>query len=219
VGVDVRRYLFNSYVIGPNTFIFTGSRSGNALADFLFGLPTQTISLTGNPAEIRAKPRGRSLPGDWKIHPRLTLNYGLRWEYYGRITEKNQQTVHVGCGLQLHRIAGVDIGRGWFRMTGTIWRLDWDLRIALRPGEHSHRDSRRSWNLLRQRHAAQFRGQRQSTVCVDPEICVQYFPSMTLSNPFPASSSNPALSPVTLDSAYRDTYLEDWSLGVQHELG
>ena len=36
-GGDIRRYLFNSYTVGPNSFLFNGLRSGNPLADFLMG--------------------------------------------------------------------------------------------------------------------------------------------------------------------------------------
>ena len=38
-GIDLRRYLFNSYAINPNLFLFTGLRSGNGLSDFLLGHP------------------------------------------------------------------------------------------------------------------------------------------------------------------------------------
>jgi len=50
-------------------------------------------------------------------------------EYYGRITEK---TTNSPCGLrmQLHSDRWSRYRKEAFRMTGTIWRLDWDLRIA-----------------------------------------------------------------------------------------
>src|SRR5262249_42119966 len=42
-------------------------------------------------------------------------------------------------------------------------------------------------------------------------------PSLSLSNPFPGGGAA-ALSPLTLDSHYRDTYVEQWNLNVQHEV-
>ena len=50
---------------------------------------------TGGPAQSKRNFRSTTdalfFQDDWKLLPQLTLNYGLRWEYYGRITEKNNK--------------------------------------------------------------------------------------------------------------------------------
>jgi hypothetical protein len=55
--------------------------SGNSMADFLLGSPSQ--SSVGDRAwtiRMRQKRIGIYLADDWQVSPRLTLNLGLRWE-------------------------------------------------------------------------------------------------------------------------------------------
>jgi len=69
-------YTFNNSV--------TSSLIGNAYASFLLGIPDSTaLATVKNPNTSSV---GHSLAfyvqDDWKVTPRLTVNYGLRWEYH-----------------------------------------------------------------------------------------------------------------------------------------
>ena len=59
----------------PNT-------TGDAFADFLLGYPQNTLRNIGNTqAYLRQNVVGAYIQDDWRAAPRLTLNFGLRYEY------------------------------------------------------------------------------------------------------------------------------------------
>jgi outer membrane receptor protein involved in Fe transport len=65
------------------TFNFSGLFTGSPFADFLLGLPSQskrTDPLVNR--TIIAKELGFYVMDTFKLTPRLTLDYGLRWDYY-----------------------------------------------------------------------------------------------------------------------------------------
>lgn len=66
------------------SFTFDGSYTGNAYADFLLGVPrTSKRSNPLNNQTIASKEAGLFAQDSFKLTPRLTLDYGLRWDYYG----------------------------------------------------------------------------------------------------------------------------------------
>jgi hypothetical protein len=66
------------------SYSFTGKFSGNAYADFLLGLPaTVTRMEPYQPQYIRARDWSFYAQDDFRVNPRLTLMYGIRYEYNG----------------------------------------------------------------------------------------------------------------------------------------
>lgn len=88
-GVVRKMDAFNSKVSNDNygNLLFNGSYSGAAYADFLLGIPNRTIRLdpfigrTQNQTEI-----GIYVMDTFKVTRKLTLDYGVRWDYFGSPT-------------------------------------------------------------------------------------------------------------------------------------
>lgn len=77
---------------GPTNgnFNFSGSFTGNAIADFLLGLPNSYSELdVQRTGRYRYHQYEAFFQDDWKVSPRLTLNLGLRWFGIPHIFERD----------------------------------------------------------------------------------------------------------------------------------
>lgn len=91
-GGDVRKlsaYFSNVFAAGrAGQYTFNGSVSnsivGNPYAAFLLGIPDRTqVSIVNEPdSNGHAVHYSAFIQDDWKATPRLTINYGMRWEYH-----------------------------------------------------------------------------------------------------------------------------------------
>ncbi|HXU17966.1 MAG TPA: carboxypeptidase regulatory-like domain-containing protein [Terriglobales bacterium] len=62
------------------SFSFTNDVTGLAMASFLLGYQHTFSQTSGDFSDSRENPIGLFASDKWKVSPRLTLNYGLRWE-------------------------------------------------------------------------------------------------------------------------------------------
>jgi hypothetical protein len=90
-GGDYRR-VHRDFLGGSNStgsFYFTGTFSGNSLADFLLGEPEETsIDSAISKSYLRDNVMDLYALDDWRVLPILTLNYGVRYEFYAPYTER-----------------------------------------------------------------------------------------------------------------------------------
>jgi outer membrane receptor protein involved in Fe transport len=88
---------FDFYVNGE--FDFYGTGTGNAFADFLFGIPTDMFQYPQAPSNIRSKSYYGFLQDEWHLTKRFTLNLGVRYEYNSPKEDTEGRTYSIIPGV------------------------------------------------------------------------------------------------------------------------
>jgi hypothetical protein len=97
-GGEYRRLRYNQIgaVVPRGRFSWNGQYTGEPMADMLLGLMSATEGQVGAPiASFRQNYIGLYLQDTWKITRKLTMNWGLRWEYESPFMDKNDAIVNV----------------------------------------------------------------------------------------------------------------------------
>ncbi len=72
------------------SFSFDGTFTGNGFADFLLGVPvTSAVAVTTNDVDGNINHYGFFGQDSFRVSQKLTLEYGLRWDYYPPFVDKN----------------------------------------------------------------------------------------------------------------------------------
>ena len=82
MGVSVAFWdsLSRANVRSPGSFTFDGGVTGHGLADFLLGRPFLLQQSAPNTLDMKQKYFGLYGQDTWTLSPRMTVNYGVRWE-------------------------------------------------------------------------------------------------------------------------------------------
>jgi len=81
-------------------FVFFGTETGNDVADFLIGAPSNFVQGQAEPSNGRARYFGLYGQDSWRARSNLTLNYGLRWDVSTPWWEQHNQIETIVPGLQ-----------------------------------------------------------------------------------------------------------------------
>jgi len=92
------------------SFLFLGNETGLDFADFLLGTPTQYNQSQLQPFYGRNRYLGLYGQDSWRLTPRLTLNYGLRWDRIEPWYEKYNQIATFLPGRQSLVFPGAPAG-------------------------------------------------------------------------------------------------------------
>jgi hypothetical protein len=219
-GADIRRtHLFriSDYPSDP-TFTFGGTYTGDAIADFLLGLPSFAQWGIGdtsvNYENIFWAPY---VQDNWKLKPNLTVYMGLRWEYDQPPTELNDRqgyfdfrtstikTIradHLQRGLMYpdKNNFGPRLGFAYSPTARTVIRAAAGMYYALVPANE-----------------AQFRGVDQPPFFYVGSLYNSQPAFFTLDNLFPPISSAPASSLCVLNPHDRTPYAIQYNFNIQHE--
>ena len=89
---------------------FTGQYTGNSEADFLLGLPQNIAYGKGYSGTVgqRNDAIGAFIQDDWRVTPKLTVNFGLRWQLFTPIYEVGNRMTNFGEYSGAIELAGVN---------------------------------------------------------------------------------------------------------------
>lgn len=104
-------FTFTGYATQRASSSSSNLSNGYGFADFLLGLPQQAAVQAGlQKTYLRANVWDLYANDDWRILPSLTLNYGLRYEYFSPYSEKNNRLANLDHNADFTQIAAVSPG-------------------------------------------------------------------------------------------------------------
>ena len=100
-GYEFIRPIFEFNLALLRSASFTGTRTGNATADFMIGaFDNSTIEFGIADHSPRTVKHQAFVSDSWKIHPKLTLDYGLRYEPFVPFDQKGGRHTSWLAGVQ-----------------------------------------------------------------------------------------------------------------------
>lgn len=250
IGGDVLRVQYyqptNSNFNG--TFTFNGKMSGDGMADLLLGLMSSTSRKIGTVTNhIYSTNVGAFVQDDYKIHPNLTLNLGLRYEVQFMPYEKYGQMTNFVPAIGKVILAGastVPTLSSILASTGLTGQVgmaaDYGLPKSLVNTDYVNFAPRigLAWRpfgnnrtVVRTGYGVFYTGMRLSAIRTDltggfPFSISQSFTGsttnlLTLANPFPAALAK--VSGITTSNGFQtkppSPYLASWNFTIERELG
>ena len=235
-GIEIRRVRLNQGITADNTITYTDNNSliTNQI-DNLFYRSTWSLHY------LR---RTFVLPyfqDEWKVTPTLTVNAGLRWEYYSPVTEAHNATTV----FDLQDFHGICIGSGstnplrafepstcpnnpalefpnyrnWNPRIGIAWAPSaLHGKTVIRTGFGIYSGSAQNDDRNAGLESDNLRQGLQQGVNGVPEGGLNYGPGYLADPPDFGTPATPVLQPRALYRHHRDLYVEQWGLTVEHEL-
>jgi len=214
-GVTHRRQQFNvlAQQDARGSFTFTGAAAGNDVAGFLLGVPdTSSIAFGNADKYLRATITESFVNDDWRVNPALTLNYGVRWEYWSPVSEKYGRLVNldaqakpvIGGTLQPDR-------NNWAPRIGFSWRPLAASSLVVRGGYGIYYDTS-IYQPIAMQMAQQAPLSKSLRVSNTPET------PLTLANGFPNVASTTFATTFAVDPQFRVGYSQNWQLSLQRDL-
>ena len=250
-GIDVRR-LHENGNFGDRSrpfFIYMGVFDFANDAPFMLqaGVDPLTGALTDTPRSWRSTEVGWFVQDDWKVHPRLTLNLGIRWDYFRPITEEQGRLANIiypDSGGYFERIANAKVGEveelyksdlnNFAPRIGFAWDFLGDGKTVLRGG-YGIAYEKLFFNIIgNARFNPPFYGRAQLSPFFGDQI--QPFLGSDPNDPFggfidtviPGADlgldENGGIQGVrtklrVVDPSLRDSYMQNIYLGIQRQLG
>ncbi len=215
-------YTFNGEFTAQNPTVTT--TSANAIADLLFGYPS-AYSLNTSPyvEDFRYTFLGAYFQDDWRVSQNFSINLGMRWEYFGKPADKNNQiaTFDLAAGKQV--VAGTtSLPRSlvypyyadFSPRVGFGLRLPARWQASLRGG-YGMFYSPEVINSFRNLGFQNPFGTTY-TLSVRPANPAAPQPAFTVQNPL--AGATPAVNTATvvgINPHFRDTYSSSWNLTLQ----
>lgn len=245
-GGDYRR-VHNDFLSSSNatgTFVFTGlftqtgtdQNTGSALADFLLGLPQETsLNAAVNKTYLRDNVFDGFAQDDWRWKPSITLNYGVRYEFFAPYTEKYGRLAEVATNPSGGFTSETEVQSGQgglpaslvypFRKAfaprvGVAWRVPKLKQMVVRAGFGMNYTvgsySTFASTMAHQPPFANEQTNQEATSNGTPSsACVQTGTCLTLTQGFPAPD---VVGNYALDPHFHLPYVQTWNVDIQKTL-
>jgi hypothetical protein len=212
------------------TFVFTGLFSGTDFSDFLLGLPQQsTVQFIQAPERFRSHSWDLFLQDDWRVAAKLTVNAGLRYEYYSPSSEIDNHLVTLDTNPDFTAAAVVYAG-GTGPFSGALpdtivrsFRAGLAPRIGIAWRPRSSTIVRTGYGINYSNSVYQSIAQQLAT---QPPFAVANTLTLTPgSSPVPLETALKTVTPgvpiqntFAVDPNYRLGHVQIWNFDVQHDV-
>ena len=242
-GGDVRRQQFNALAQqdARGSFGFTGAATqaivnglpvagtGSDFADFLLGIPDTSSLAFGNADKyFRASSYDAYFSDDWRIASGLTINAGVRWEYWSPIVEKYGRLVNLDIAPGFTAVAPVVAGDPTGALTGRRYpasltapdkhALQPRIALAWHPYFGSSLVIRAGYGVYYNTSVYQpiaLQMAQQAPLSRSLSVSNSAANPLTLADGFNASSPGNTFA---VDPNFRIGYSQNWQLSVQRDL-
>jgi len=224
--VDYRGVTFGQARAPRGQFTFDGTYTGSAVADFMLGyIRSDNINPTHTNTDLNDYWYAGFVNDDWKITQRLTLTLGVRYDYFQRYKQKDDQFVNI----QLNGFVVADTvtpktaayGRellapdrnNFGPRFGFAWRPPISGETVVRGGYGIYYTPQISNAIFAMAEGAQ----ATSGATVVGNIVGA--PNVFFNDPFALAQTTGALNfAVSNDQYMRDSYIQQWNFNVQRKL-
>ena len=209
------------------SFVFTGLYTGVPFGDFLLGLPQQSTFQSGQVDQFRQHTGDLFIQDDWRARASLTINAGLRWEYYSPVSEADNRLATLDAPSTFTAAAPVAAG-GVSPFSGvlpnSIVRPDYGAfapRVGVAWKATPTTTVRTGYGINYSASVYQSIAQQLAN---QPPFDVTTTVLSTLATPVPIQSvlTTPPSSATTntygVDPNYRLGYVQIWNADVQHDI-
>ena len=195
--------------------------TGDGFADFLIGLPQFTARTVGfSQAYLHQNSYAGYFQDDWRVSSSLTVNLGVRYEYYSPFTEARNHLFNIDYShlpeappLVNVPTAGLPNRKNFAPRVGLAWAPHFSAwpgrKMAIRAGYgiyYSPEIALEAYNLV----LNGIRNESNSTNGVTPLL--------TLANGFPVTATTGFPTEYGLDVHAPTPYLQQWNMNIQQEL-
>lgn len=227
-GVDLaKRYVTFDQARQPRgQFSFDGLYTGSAFADFMLGY-VRTALINPVPTSTRLSNWWQSFffNDDWRVTNRLTVNVGMRYDYFGPYYQADDKMVNITQNGyivgNLFNPGNSPFGRAlikpdrnnWGPRIGLAWRPALLNDTVVRAGYGVYYTPQISNAIFAMAEGA------QATAGANIVGSPSGVPDLFFSNPFAGAQTGGALNfAVSNDPDMRDSYIQQWNLNLQKKL-
>ena len=227
IGGELRWSQFNiSQEAAPRgQFGFNGQYSGSSLSDMLLGMPSRANISTVIGLYNRQHVPALFVQDDWKVTHHLTLNLGVRYDYFSPTVEANNRQSNFDYATGTLITAG---SSGASRGLVTVDKANFSPRVGFAWSPTTSGNT-----VIRGAYGIFFSGQEIRTAApLQLAYNLPFFyeplfindssapPAFTVSQGFPTLDPSQAVNPgvTSVDSRLRTPYYQSWNLAVQRSL-